>query len=344
MPRQREWTERDLSLLRELYEVREMTKGQIMQKYFDGNMKYGSKRLYILRDEGLVTSQVHGFGSGDKRTRAAYYRLTEQGLHLLREKEVISETSYRARDLELTVQQRQYIIDANELHIRIPNVTYLDSRAIKRKYKLNRGNLTVGGFTYEDGDYMIFILNADSKEQTLIRILMEIRAQKPVGGYLIYYKSLAVKRQFEAISEKQALVTGGVPVYLLPFDSFGIGITREYILSNAFLKLQQLLQGYGKLTTVKSPNKFSFRYGIRQGDPSTDPYVIELITGDILILKRCLRNYSREMSQREGRRVLLFCLETDIERYKQELSSAAHVDIVGISRVSIERSFERGDS
>ncbi|MNI52507.1 hypothetical protein D3C73_1072970 [compost metagenome] len=223
-------------------------------------------------------------------------------------------------------------------------MTYLDSRAIKRKYKLNRGNLTVGGFSSEDGDYMIFILNPDAKEPTLMKIITEIKAQKPVQGYLIYYKELAVKSQFEAICEKQALVTGGVPVYLLPFDSFGIGITREYILSNAFLKLQQLLQVYGTLTTVKSPSKYSFRYGIRQGDPSSDPYVVELITRDILILKRCLRNYNREMSQREGRRVLFFCLETDVERYKQELLTAAHVDIVGISKEMIEQSFERSDS
>ncbi|GIP08188.1 hypothetical protein J1TS5_03580 [Paenibacillus macerans] len=332
MPRQREWTKRDITLLYELYEVREMTKAQIIQKYFAGNMKYGSKRLYILRDEGLVTSQVHGFGSGDRRVRAAYYRLTEQGLHLLRQKEVISENNYRARDLELTVQQRQYIIDANELHIRVPDVMYMDSRAIKRKYVLNRGNLTVGGFSHEGGDYMVFILNKDAKEQTLIKIMMEIRAQKPVKGYLIYYKSLAIKRMFEAICEKQGLVTGGVPVYLLPFDDLGIYLTRDYILSNTFLKLQKLFESYGNLALVPGPSKYGFLYGLRQEPGKRGPYVIELLTGDILILKRCLRNYNLEASQREGRRVLLFCFEEEVQRLKEELLSAAYVDIVGIPR------------
>ena len=42
--------------------------------------------------------------------------------------------------------------------MQIPEVPYMDSRQIKRKYNLNRGNLTVGGFRSDKGDYMIYIL------------------------------------------------------------------------------------------------------------------------------------------------------------------------------------------
>ncbi|ALP37986.1 hypothetical protein ASL14_19130 [Paenibacillus sp. IHB B 3084] len=345
MPRQREWTERDVNILYELYKVREMTKQQIVQSYFEGNLKYGNRRLYMLRDEGLVTSGVHGGnGQGGKRVRTAYYRLTERGLELLRKKGVVEESKYRARDLELTVQQRQYIIDANELHIRLPDVIYMDSRAIKRKYNLNRGNLTVGGFNNEKGDFMIFILNGDAKEQTLQKILMEIGAKEHVSGYLVYYKSESVKRAFESLCDKQGLVTGGVPLYLLPFDDLGIGVTQYGILStNAFLNLQELLSEYGQLTKVKDgKNKYGFLYGMRRDDGLPTPYVIEIITGNILILKRCLRNYNVDAHQREGRKVLLFCYEDEVSWYKQELLSAAHVDIVGISKNAFESNFEGG--
>lgn len=335
MPRKREWTERDLLLLRELLELREMTKAQIVEKHFEGNEKYGAKRLHIMKAEGLVVSKVCGHLSQGRKTTAAHYRLTEKGMNLLIQEGLIVEKSHRARDLELSKPQRQYIIDANELHVQIPDVPFMDSRAIKQKYSLNRGNLTVGGFSIESGDYMIYILRPDAFEKTLVKLITEIKQAKNMRGFLVYYKSQSVKRSFEAISEKLGLVTGGVPVHLLPFDELGIRITKDYILSNALLKLKNLFKDYGEFAEVQGQSKYGFRYGIYQqrveGERS-GPYVIELLTGDMMILKRCLRNYNIEMSQRVGRRVLLFCYEPDVERYKEELLSASHVDIVGISK------------
>ncbi|MCE3203455.1 hypothetical protein [Paenibacillus sonchi] len=346
MPRQREWTDRDLSILHELYELREMTKGQIVTKHFANGEKYGNKRLYIMKKEGLITSHVFGKRMAGQTVTAAYVRLTEAGMDLLIEHGLLDSKNYRARDLGLSIQQRQYITDANELYVRIPEVPFMDSRAIKRKYHLNRGNLTVGGFRTAEGDYMIYLLMPDARNQTLIKIITEIKKHPKLRGYLIYYKSRPIKDAFEGMSNKMGLVTGGIPVHLLPFDEIGITLTRQYILStNAFLNLQELLSQYGQLTRVKEgSNKHGFLYGIRRSDGLPTPYVIEVLIGDIMIYKRCLRNYNVDAYQREGRRVLLFCLETDVERYKQELLTAAHVDIVGISKEMIERSFERRDS
>lgn len=335
MPRRREWTERDVAILRELYELRELTKAQIATKHFDGNMKYASKRLYIMRTEGLISSEVYGTRVNGRTQVAAYCRLTEQGMELLRTKGILNKVKYRARDLGLSVQQREYIMSANELHVRIPEVPFMDSRSIKRKYNLNRGNLTVGGFSTESGDYMIYILRSDALDKTLVKIISEIKQLRKLKGFLVYYKSQSVKRSFEAISEQIGLVTGGIPIHLLPFDETGFKITREYILSNAFLKLKNLFKDYGEFTEVPGQSKYGFRYGIYQkrieGERS-GPYVVELITGDMLILKRCLRNYNSDLSQRVGRRVLLFCYEEEVERYREELLSASHVDIVGISK------------
>ncbi|MBG9796068.1 hypothetical protein ABD76_28010 [Paenibacillus dendritiformis] len=335
MPRKREWTERDLSILQELYELREMTKSQITTKHFEGNVKYANKRLYIMKKEGLIVSQVHGMRKEGKTVVAAYVRLTEQGMGLLIKTGRLDKKSYRARDLGLSLHQREYITDANELHVRIPEGDFMDSRAIKRKHQLNRGNLTVGGFATQQGDYMIYILRPDALERTLVKIIAEIKSPKKVKGYLVYYKSPSVKSAFESIIEKMVLVTGGIPVHLLPFDELGIRITRDYILSNTFLKLQKLFEPYGELSPVRGPSKYGFLYGLRQEPGKRGPYVIELLTGDIMILKRCLRNYNLEASQREGRRILLFCFAEEVQSYKKELSSAAYVDIVGIPRESI---------
>lgn len=345
MPRQREWTERDLSILQELYELRELTKRQIATKHFDSE-KYANKRLYIMKREGLITTKVYGNRTSGRPLTAAYVRLTEAGMDLLVERGLLDNKKYRARDLGLSIQQRQYITDANELFVQIPGVPFMDSREIKKKYHLNRGNLTIGGFSSSEGDYMIFILMADAKSQTMIKIINEIKRQLKMQGYLIYYKSESVKRAFESLCVKQGLVTGGVPVHLLPFDKLGIAMTRHCILSTkAFLNLQAVLSEYGQLTKVKEGgSKHGFLYGMRRDDALPTPYVIELLTGDILITKRCLKNYNVDAYQREGRRVLLFCFEEDLEWYKQELLSAAHVDIVGIPKSAFEIHFEGGDA
>ncbi|MGG1880333.1 hypothetical protein ABDI30_22560 [Paenibacillus cisolokensis] len=337
MPRQREWTERDLCILQELYELREMTKKQIAMKHF-GSEKYAHKRLYIMKKEGLITTNVYGKRTAGRTITAAYVRLTEAGMDLLIERGLLDSKNYRARDLGLSIQQRQYITDANELFVQIPKVPYMDSREIKRKYNLNRGNLTVGGFRSDKGDYMIYILMPDARDQTLIKIINEIKKQMKLRGFLVYYKSQSVKHAFETMSEKMSLVTGGIPVHLLPFNEWGIQITREYVLTNTFLKLQKLLEPYGELKEIGSSSKYGFEYGLvqeerkGQGKGSSGPYVIELLTMNMMILKRCLTNYSIDTSQRVGRRVLLFCYEEEVERYQQELLGASHVDIVGISK------------
>lgn len=337
MPRQREWTDRDLSILQELYELREMTKKQISVKHFDSE-KYAHKRLYVMKKEGLITTNVYGKRTAGRTVTAAYVRLTEAGMDLLIERGLLDGKNYRARDLGLSIQQRQYITDANELFVQIPEVPYMDSRQIKRKYNLNRGNLTVGGFRSDKGDYMIYILMPDAREQTLVKIINEIKKHMKLRGFLVYYKSVSVKHAFETMSEKLNLVTGGIPVHLLPFNEWGIQITREYILTNTFLRLQKLLEPYGELKEVGHSSKYGFEYGLVQKEwigPWKDPYVIELLTMNMMTLKRCLTNYSIGVSQTVGRRVLLFCYEDEVEHYKQELSTAAHVDIVGISKNSL---------
>lgn len=342
MPRQREWTERDLSILHELYHLREMTKGQIAAKHF-ASVKYANKRLFIMKKEGLITSHVFGMKTADRTLTTAYLRLTEAGMDLLMERGLLDSKNYRARDLGLSIQQRQYITDANELYVQMSEVPFMDSRAIKRKYNLNRGNLTVGGFSVNEEDYMIYILMPDAKNQTLIKIMTEIKRHPRLKGYLIYYKSQSVKHAFEAMSDKVGLVTGGIPVHLLPFNEWGIQITKELILTNTYLKLRKWLEPYGDLIEVGNKSKYGFLYGLYEHGSSTGPYVIELLTMNMLALRRCLMNYTNDTSQKVGRRVLLLCYEEEVEHYKQHLLTAAYVDIVGISPESVKRSFERGD-
>lgn len=346
MPKQREWTERDVAILHELYEVREMTKQQLIQRFFEGNEKYGSRRLYMLRNEDMLMSEVHGYGSAGKRVRTAYYRLTEKGLRLLREKGKVADISDRARDLRWSVKQREHMTDVNELHFIMPTVPFMDSRAVKRKYSMNRGDLTLGAFSKAEDDLLIYIMSGQAQEKTLVKLIEEMRKFKSqsIGSYLVYAKSLSVKTHFERLSEKMGLVTGGVPLHVLPYDEHGIGITRHYILSN---RLPELLaeMGIGKLVQVKGggSDKYGFRYGLRPlGDEtSATPYAIELLTGDPLILRRCLSAYHKGRSQTEGRRVVVICWEDDLPELQAIWEAETHVDFIGVPLTAVKTHFER---
>lgn len=344
MPKQREWTERDLLILQALYELRELTKQQVTAKYFNGNVKYANKRLYIMRCEGLIVTQVYGRRIEQHTRVAAYIRITERGMELLVAKKRIEVSSYRARDMGLTAKQRQYIIDANELHLRIPEIPFLDSRRIKKKYHLNRGDLLLGCFETTQGDYTIYMLNVETKPQTLIKIVTEIRSSKQlqVKGYLIFYKHISVKRRFVELCEQEGLVTGGIPIYLLPYDELGIDLTRWYILaSDRYAYLQQVLASYGQLVRVKERDKYGFLYGLRREGEGKPPYLVEQLTGDMLTLRRNLKFYTPEISRREGHRVLVICLEEEVAHYQKLMEHERHVDVLGIPRIAVERQFKR---
>lgn len=344
MPKQREWTERDLLILQTLYELRELTKQQITATYFNGNAKYANKRLYIMKCEGLIVTQIYCRRIEQHTRVAAYIRIAERGMELLVAKKRIETSNYRARDMGLTAQQRQYIIDANELHLRISEIPFLDSRRIKRKYHLNRGDLLLGGFETTQGDYTIYILNTETKPQTFIKIVTEIRSSKQIQikGYLIFYKHGSVRRRFVELCEREGLVTGGIPIYLLPYDELGIGLTRWYILaSNRYTHLQQLLAPYGQLVRVKDHSKYGFLYGLRREGEENPPYLVEQLTGDMLTLGRNLKFYTPEMSRRAGQQVLVICLEEEKEYYQKQMEHERHVDILGIPRITVESHFKR---
>ncbi len=332
----RRWTERDISILQDLYEVREMTKHQVISKYFVGRERYGVKRLWTMKREWLISSKVYGLWIEGKKTLAAHYRLTEKGLRVLVKSGRISDGQVRARDLELSAKQRQYVMDANELHVRIPEVNYLDSRAIKRKHALNRGDLVMGTFETGHGDYGVYILQPNGREQTTVKIIKEISGKWKFAGRLVFYKSEAAKQLFERVSEQLAMTTGGMPVHLLPYNERGIAITRDLILKDDLNALAQLLKDHGTLELITS--KHGFRHRIRD---FRECYAIELLTGDMLILKRSLKNYNVNQYRNEGRKVRVFCWSDELETVRQAVGGLVgesdYVEIVPVEWCLKER-------
>ena len=319
--RAREWTERDIAILHKLYQVRVLTKSQLEQTFFRDSERYGSKRLEVMRKEQLVTSKVAW--SRDKGSLEASYRITEKGLRLLAQKGLISEGEVRARDLEPTEKQREYIFDVNELHLKCQSIPFVDSRLIKRKYHLNRGDTVAGAFTWGGLDYMIYLVNSGAKEQTIVKILSEIRhAPKGVAGFLVYYKDDSARHSFERVFENMNIVTGGFPVHILPFNDKGIWITQNIIFDSGD-NLLGILKNFGQVVSLPT-NRYGFKHGIILPDGSKY-YVLEVLSGNRIFLDRILREYTGKNTD-----VLLCCWEDDLERYQERVAGARFIRIYSV--------------
>lgn len=321
--RPREWTERDLNLLKTLYDVRVLTREQILRNFFEGTVNYGKNRIGVLLKEKLIQSHLRRL-EGKMITD---YRITEKGIRLLIEISIISDNTVRARKMEPSEKQRQYIVDANEIYFKIPEVPYKDSRGIKRKHQLNRGELTVGAFETNQGDHLLYVLQPESEEGSIAKIISEIREHKSsITAYHIYWKSAASRKSFERQFKEHGLVTGGRPIYLLPFTERGFWIARNFILGKS--SLNEVLKSKLNISIEEFPNKYGFRYRTYQNGKTK--YVIEQLTYDIISINRCLRTYGISQYQLEGRNVLLFYWSDESEGKEELVKKYPYVELVPI--------------
>lgn len=329
--RAREWTDRDGEVLTDLYHMRESSKERLVEKHFAGRESYGKKRLEVMKREWLLA--VKRMGIPGQKGAVAYCMITEKGIRLLVERGIIPEKDARARDLKLTEKQRAYIMDANEIHFKLnlPQLTFLNSRQIKRKFQLNRGNLVAGAFSMGDKDHFLYVLQEEVKEHTLRRIAKELGEVKPgMGGYLVYAKSAEAKEALECTLEKLEIVTGGLPIHVLPINERGFEITRRLIFGK---ELPSLVESYGKL--VIKPSDYGFEYGMKCRD-GTNKYVLEYLTGDRMVMDRSLRMYKGVKSNGKSQGVLLFCWEEDAEAMRERVKLIPYnVEIISLPFKSI---------
>lgn len=325
--RQRAWTERDVAVLRDLYQMREGSKRQLVEKHFGSRTSYGNKRLEVLQRECLIGAKR--VGKPGKKGVWAYYFITEKGMRLLMEKGLVPEGEVRARDLKLTDKQRSYILDANEIHFKLESVApkFLNSRQIKKKQQLNRGDLIAGAFESDEGDYCIYVLQEEPSKQTLDRVLKEIRDNKRGrAAYLIYYKGSAARKSFERAFVQQQIVTGGIQVHVLPCNERGFEITKRLIFGKG---LPQLLEPYGKLVFKES--EYGFLWGMKCTD-GTNKYVLEYLTRDRIVIDRSLRSYKGVKRNGESQGVLLFCWEEDAEAMRERVKYIpCLIEVIGLS-------------
>jgi hypothetical protein len=315
--RKREWTERDMEILLELYRMRAVKLEQILEKWFKKSKGYGKIRLGVMKKEWLVTSKrIRTNGRNE-----ALYRITERGVRLLVERGALEESeAVRARDLEFSPMQRDVMLEAGELRFALPAIPYLDSRTFKRKHEMNRSELVLGGFELPDGDCALYIVRENPKEQTVQRLVREIGAPKSnISRYLVLHKS--DKSPFESIRWS----TGGKPVHVLPLNKEGISIVRDLVFG---YRLAELVREHGELTNAPE-NRWRFRFVLKAA--TGERLAVEALTGDTVLLERALREYRDTRSK-----VVLFVWEEDVATLER-VKGANWIEVVSIPRGRLQQ-------
>lgn len=315
--RKREWTERDIEILLELYRMRAVKLELILEKWFGESRGYGKIRLSVMKKEWLVTS---------KRTRTngrneAIYRITERGVRLLVERGALKEgEAVRARDLEFSRMQKDVMMEAGELRFTLPEIPYLDSRTFKRKHEMNRSELVLGGFELPDGDCALYIMRDNPKEQTVQRLVREIGAPRSnISRYLVFCKG--DKTHFAGIRWS----TGGKPVHVLPLNEQGVTILRELVFGD---RLAELVGEYGELCTAPE-NRWRFRHVLKT--PAGERFAVETLTGDTVLLERALREYRDTRTK-----IVLFLWEEDMTTLER-VKGASWIEVVSIPRGRLQQ-------
>jgi hypothetical protein len=318
------YTERDINILYDLYQYRTLTVKQINKIYFANREKldYVYTRLHQFKKENLIETKPL-IGEGGRKVASCYF-LTDRGITFLEERGMMVPTSLRARDLWVDGKHLPYIVDTNELYAELtPKWKFLDSREVKRKYRMNRANLIQGSIQNEEGnEFGLYLLQSDPEKETVQKIIKEI-ANERLKRILILCKGhkgyITMKDMLKDVERSLVLDQ----LCILPYGK-SAEILKKYPNDWDYFSL---FNHFGSVYPVQSKYSFS-RYIIhRNGE---EKFVANFLLGDQMMLY-FLKRYNHERYQAEKKKVLLFVWNGQVREIEEEFHAYPHIEIFPIT-------------
>src|SRR5690625_4328163 len=189
----------DLDILESLYKYRALSTAQI-RKMFNLSKMYTYKKMRILQNTGWVhKAWIKGFAAPQRKKRqGVYFRIGETGIACLRKQGYPVER--KASQLRVSENFLPYLLSTNDLMIDLMSFGWrmLDSREVKRKYSLNRGDSLQGILTSPgDKEYVFYMLMEKTTKPTLTKIAQEMesysaldatKGERPIPHYIIFVR------------------------------------------------------------------------------------------------------------------------------------------------------------
>lgn len=191
-------SEKELDVLRDLYEYRLLTTEQIKRKHFPQSKYYVDRALYRLRKRKIITSSVFKGSRGKGRKGHTVHRLTETGLECLARHGMSVEG--RAQQFYVRPAQLHYLTMANDIMVDLTLAGWevWDSRKVKRAYNLDKKMNIAGLLINPEGKrFGFYVLDSAVMTATLGKIQAEIKDNYPaIRNFIVFTKGPRSYQQF----------------------------------------------------------------------------------------------------------------------------------------------------
>lgn len=284
-------SDREKSILMDLYRYRVMTTEQIKKRHFNNTGTYVNKVLWKLRTKKLIKS--HTLSKSRKGKKGySYHRLTEIGIECLAKHEMSIEGQSSLSSLYVKPRQVPYILMLNDIVVDLTNSKWKvwDSRYVKNKYNLDK-RMNIQGLMVspDQQDYGLYVLGNDVNSQTIGKIQSEIRLNSTshLNNYIVVAKGLKsymdfIKKAVEVEKENDIkvnkLITGNpIKVYLYkPFILHSLAFEDEL---DWIKTLCEFLSLKLKSTTIPEGERQSFPYIVEY--EGKEYYLVDLTDSDL---------------------------------------------------------------
>lgn len=313
-------TERDLRILYDLYRFKVMSGEQLRRLYFGDHVAYTYRKLYIMKNSGWIGSRKIVREMSDGGRIGAIYYITDRGLRVLREHGVIDDERVEAKDLRIKKENVGSYLDFGDLYmeLRKSGYTFIDSRQLKKKYNMERGDLYKGAIIDRDSnEYFVYIIRDRARESTLKRILGEVgksSSEAPSWRNLILFRGMNSYDEFLELLDSHVVTSA----CLMPYG-FAIKYLKNYQGEQHFVKI---ITKYGEVRENEDHLKSVYPYIIKS--EGREKYVANLMMNDLALLDRMNR-------ERTDREVMLFTHEIFSYDIEERLQGNRWVEIIEIT-------------
>jgi len=336
--------ELDISILLGLYELRVMSTDQIRRRY-NLSPSYTYRKLRILRNTGwIITEPISGYTMKQRR-QGSYHRISETGIACLRKQGYPVERS--ADDLRTNKRHLPYLLHANDVYVDLEPFgwTMQDSRAVKKKYNMNRGNNLQGILKSPNGtEFIFYVLKESTTEKTLARIASEIESHskidikqthRPTSNYFILVRGQKAYQQVVTYfyNENEALLTTQ-QLKVMPTTFAKMYLSKYYSYSN----LLEYLREHGITDVTKGVNLRRTYKGLstiveHEGE---EKYLVNLLDSDLVKILD-MHAYRKEHYLQDGRKILVITTNALYQSHQKMLSSIQHADLYPIDHRDLFR-------
>ena len=323
----RRMVETDERLLYDLYRFRILTKDQIERLYFEGSKWYTYHKMYIMKNSGYVNSKIIMRRKPQGKERTAIYFITDKGIRELKERGWTDE-DVEAKDLQIERQNMEGYLEFNDLYVELRDhgYTFIDSRTLKKKYQMERGDLCKGAMITPDGtEFLVYILRNGAKEQTLRRVLKETnRSYEHMTrrNNLVLFRGSDSFELFQNLHLETVNLDGTNildSIYALPY-TYAINLFKRLKTEQDYVNL---FSKYGSVyrNSEETIEKHK-RYLINQD--GKEKYAINLLMNDLTLIDRIKR-------ERWDRHVVLFVFTDFVDEVTERLKGVRQVEITEIT-------------